>query len=107
MEFEEFQQLAPGATAALRTLSKTVSDLGLEKALTELIKIMASQLNGCAFCLQFHLNDARRFGVLQTKLDLVAVWRDAGIFDARETAALEWTEVLTQVTPAGVGDDAY
>ena len=107
MEFTGFTQIAPGATAALTALSKAVGDSGLDKALTELIKIRASQINGCAFCVQFHLNAARKAAVSQTKLDLVAVWREAGIFTAREKAALSWTEALTRVTPAGVTDDSY
>ena len=92
---------------ALSALSKAVVDSGLDKALTELIKIRASQINGCAFCVQFHLNLARKTDLPQTKLDLVAVWREAGIFTVREMAALGWTEALTKVTPAGVSDEAY
>jgi AhpD family alkylhydroperoxidase len=107
MEYEEFDKIAPDARAALSALSKAVGDSGLDKGLTELIKIRASQVNGCAFCLQYHLNLARKAGVSQTKLDLVAIWRDAGVFNAKEMAALGWTEILTGVTPAGVSDDAY
>ena len=107
LEFAAFSQVAPGATGALSALSKAVVDSGLDKALTELIKIRASQINGCAFCVQFHLNLARKAGLPQTKLDLVAVWREAGVFTAREMAALGWTEALTKVTPAGVSDEAY
>jgi AhpD family alkylhydroperoxidase len=107
MEFEDFEKAAPQARAALTALSKAVSDSGLDKTLTELIKIRASQVNGCAFCVQFHLNAARKVGVSQTKLDLVAVWRDAGVFDSREMAALAWTEALTHLTPAGVSDKAW
>ena len=107
MEFAGFNEVAPAAREALSALSKAVNDSGLEKALTELIKIRASQINGCAFCVQFHLNEARRAKVSQTKLDLVAVWREAGVFSAREMTALAWTEALTRVTPAGVADDAY
>ena len=81
---------------------------GLDKGLTELIKIRASQMNGCAFCLQFHLNLARKAGVSQTKLDLVAVWRDAGMFTGREMAALGWTEALTRDHAVRVlSDEAY
>ena len=107
IEFAEFEKIAPEARAALTALSKAVGDSGLDKALTELIKIRASQINGCTFCVQFHLNLARKFGVPQTKLDLVAVWRDAGIFNAREMAALAWTEALTHVTPSGVADEDF
>lgn len=107
IEFAAFEKIAPEARAALTALSKAVGDSGLDKALTELIKIRASQINGCTFCVQFHLNLARKFGVPQTKLDPVAVWRDAGIFNAREMAALAWTEALTHVTPSGVADEDF
>jgi AhpD family alkylhydroperoxidase len=107
MEYTAFSQLAPNATGALTALGKAVIESGLDRSLIELIKIRASQVNSCAFCLQFHLNAARKLKLAQTKLDLVAVWRDAGIFSARERAALAWTEALTHVTPAGVSDEAY
>jgi AhpD family alkylhydroperoxidase len=111
MEYAAFNQLAPAATAAMAALGKAVAESGLDRSLIELIKIRASQVNGCAYCLQFHLNAARRakFGatILEAKLGLVAVWRDAGIFSAREEAALAWTEALTHVTPAGVDDPTY
>lgn len=107
MEYSEFSTMAGGVTTALSALSKAVDDSGLEKTLTELIKIRASQMNGCAFCLQFHLNVARKAKVSQTKLDLVAVWRDAGVFSARELAALAWTESLTRITSEGVTDECY
>jgi AhpD family alkylhydroperoxidase len=107
MEYAGFTQSAPGATLALTALSKAVSDSGLDKALTELIKIRASQINGCTFCVQYHLNAARKVSVPQTKLDLVAVWRETDLFTAREKAALEWTEALTCVTPAGITDESY
>ncbi|HEY6413263.1 MAG TPA: carboxymuconolactone decarboxylase family protein [Edaphobacter sp.] len=107
MEFADFERIAPEARAALSALSKAVGDSGLDKGLTELIKIRASQINGCAFCVQFHLNLARKLRVSQTKLDLMAVWRDAGVFTKREMAALAWTEVLTEIGTEGVGDEAY
>ena len=107
IEFAEFEKIAPEARAALTALSKAVGDSGFDKALIELIKIRASQINGCTFCVQFHLNLARKFGAPQTKLDLVAVWRDAGIFNAREMAAPAWTEALTHVTPSGVADEDF
>lgn len=95
IDYAQFERTAPAAVAALRALGKAVDESGLDKGLTELLKVRASQLNGCAFCLQFHLNTARRLGVAAEKLDLVAVWREAGIFSERERAALGWTEVLT------------
>ena len=107
MEYTGFTQIAPAVTAALTAISKAVSDSGLDKSLTELIKIRASQINGCAFCVQYHLNAARKLSVSETKLGLVAVWREANIFTARERAALAWTEALTRVTPAGITDESY
>jgi AhpD family alkylhydroperoxidase len=107
MEIEQFFRTAEAVTTALRAMSKAVTDSGLDPGLIELIKIRASQQNGCAFCTQFHLNVARRLGVAEPKLGLVAVWRDAGIFTSRENAALAWTEALTSLTPAGVSDEAY
>ncbi len=106
MEYADFNQTAPAVAAALRSLSKAVDDSGLDKALTELIKVRASQINGCAFCVQFHLNVARGLGLDQRKLDLVAAWRDAGIFSTRELAALAWTEALTGLGTEGT-DAAY
>ena len=93
--FEQFQQALPEAVAGLRAMTKAAADAGLDKALTELVKIRASQINGCAFCTQFHLNAARRMGMESVKLDLVAAWRDAPVFSARERAALAWAEHLT------------
>jgi AhpD family alkylhydroperoxidase len=107
MEYAEYNELAPAASQALSAVGKAVSDSGLDRTVTELIKIRASQINGCAFCVQYHLNDARKAKISQTKLDLIPVWREAGVFSAKEMAALEWTEALTRVTPAGVADEAY
>jgi AhpD family alkylhydroperoxidase len=98
---------APDVIAALRALTKASVDAGLEKDLIELIKIRASQVNGCAFCLQFHLNEARKLGVAAEKLDLVAAWREAGVYSGREEAALAWTETLTRVADNGASDEAY
>ncbi|MFO1361651.1 MAG: carboxymuconolactone decarboxylase family protein [Burkholderiales bacterium] len=106
VDYPQFNEIAPGVGAALRALAQAVVDSGLEKTLTELIKVRASQLNGCAFCVQYHLNAARRLGVDARKLDLAAVWRDAGVFDARERAALAWTETLTRLDGADGAPDA-
>lgn len=107
IDMPEFEREAPDVIAALRALGKAVDDSGLDKALTELIKVRASQLNGCAFCLQFHLNYARKLRVTPAKLDLVATWRDVGLFSARERAALAWTEALTLMPLRPVSDDDY
>jgi AhpD family alkylhydroperoxidase len=75
MDYAAFTETAGGAAAALQALGKAVDASGLDKTLTELVKLRASQINGCAFCVQFHLNLARKLGVAPVKLDLAAVWR--------------------------------
>ncbi|MFT4021702.1 MAG: carboxymuconolactone decarboxylase family protein, partial [Acinetobacter sp.] len=92
-----FQKISPAALAALLEMGKAVDDSGLEKTLTELVKIRVSQINGCAFCIQFHLQIARRIGIDAIKLDLVAAWRDVDVYSARELAALEWAEEVTRL----------
>jgi AhpD family alkylhydroperoxidase len=72
-----------------------------------LMQIRASQINGCAFCVHMHLHDARKAGESQERLDLVAVWREAPVFTARERAALAWTEAVTLVAESRVPDDVY
>jgi AhpD family alkylhydroperoxidase len=106
-DYSDFERAAPAVVAALRQLSKAVDDSGLDKQLTELLKLRASQLNGCAFCLQFHLNLARKLGLTSVKIDLVATWREAGVFSTRERAALAWTEALTLMAQQPVADAAY
>ncbi len=100
MTYEEFTTGQKEVVAALRQMSAAATapiseKQGLEKDLVELVKIRISQLNGCAFCLQFHLSLARRLGVEERKLGLVACWRDSGVFSPREAAALEYGERLT------------
>jgi AhpD family alkylhydroperoxidase len=107
LTYEAFTNTAPAAHAALTALGKAVDESGLEKELTELVKLRASQLNGCAFCVQYHLNAARRLGVASEKLDLVAAWQDAGVFTPREMAALVWTEALTEMGSESTSDQAY
>ncbi len=104
---EDFASRAPAVPAALRRLGEAIDASGLDKALTELVKLRASQINGCAYCVQFHLNLLRKLGVAPEKLDLIAVWREAGIFSAREAAALAWTEALTEAPKHDASDEAY
>ena len=103
MEFEEFAKSQAGVVAALRQMSAAGTAHGLEKALVELVKIRVSQINGCAFCLQFHLGLARKYGVEERKLGLLAAWRGAGAFDSRERTALAYAERLTLLGHAHLG----
>ena len=105
-EYTDFQSLAPDAFEAVRALSAIAVKAGLDKQLVELIKIRASQINGCAFCLQFHIMQSERLGMPADKINLVTVWREAPQFSPRERAALAWTEALTML-PGGVSDEVF
>jgi AhpD family alkylhydroperoxidase len=100
-------QAAPDAVKAMRALSGFSKEAGLEKSLIELINIRASQINGCAFCLNMHVRDARAAGEKDERLALVAAWRDAPVFSDRERAALAWTEALTRLSPESAPDELY
>ena len=99
-------RIAPDGYKAMSGLQAYVNGCGLEASLLELVKIRASQINGCAFCLQMHLEDARKMHVDEAKLNLVVAWREAPVFSERERAALAWTEALT-LLPQGVSDEVY
>jgi len=103
--WQEFLATAPEVVATLRALNQVIAEAGLEKPLTELLKVRASQLNGCAFCLALHLDFARKAGVSQQALDLLPTWREAALFTARERAALEWTEALTLMAQQRPADE--
>lgn len=107
MTYDALQKTAPNVIAALISLGKVVQDSGLPRELIELVDIRASQINGCAFCIQYHLNNARALGIPRYKLDLVAAWREAGVFSAREMAALAWTEELSRMASGANLDKAY
>src|SRR5215468_4614428 len=105
-EYADFQKLAPDAFDVVRALGQLAAKAGIDKQLLELIKIRASQINGCAFCLQYHILQSETLGVPVDKINLVAVWREAPQFSPRERAALAWTEALTML-PAGVSDEVF
>ena len=105
-EYTDFQKLAPDAFEIVRALGQLAARAGIDKQLLELIKIRASQINGCAFCLQYHILQSETLGVPEDKINLVAVWREAPQFSPRERAALAWTEALTML-PHGVVDDVF
>lgn len=107
VSYDNFAAQAGAAPGALRALSAAVDESGLEKELTELVKLRVSQINGCAFCVQFHLNLARKLAVPAPKLDLVAAWREAGVFSDREKAALAWAEILTEMSADAASDTDY
>jgi AhpD family alkylhydroperoxidase len=107
IEYTAFQDIVPEFATGMAAITHALRKSSIEPELRELIKIRASQLNGCAFCVQFHLNDARKINVPAPKLDLLATWREAGIFSARERAALDWTERITLMAQHSIDDAAY
>jgi AhpD family alkylhydroperoxidase len=100
-------QLAPELMKAMMALEETVAQSGLEKPLIELVKIRASQINGCAFCLHMHTRDARAGGESEERIYLLDAWRESPLYTARERAALAWTEAVTLVSQTHVPDEAY
>src|SRR6201987_2187593 len=105
-EYGDFQKLAPDAYEGVLALGGFAAKAGIEKSLLELIKLRASQINGCPFCVQYHILQAEKLGVPLDKLNLVVVWREAPQFSARERAALAWTEALTELA-GGVSDAVF
>jgi len=105
-EMKDFKALAPDAYDIVAALGQAAAKAGIEKPLLELIKLRAAQINGCAFCVQFHILQGEGLGIPVDKINLVVVWRETPLFLSRERAALAWTEALTLLT-AGVSDDVY
>ena len=102
-----YVQVAPDAFKAMRGLEEYVASSGLEKSLYELVKTRASQINGCAFCLDMHTKDARKAGETEQRLYALSAWRETPFYTERERAALEWTEALTLISETDVPDALY
>lgn len=107
IDWKTFQEIVPEFATSMAAITHALKKSGIEPEIRELIKIRASQINGCAYCVQYHLNDARKIGVPAAKLDLLAAWRDAGIYSAREQAALAWTERVTLMAQRHIGDEDF
>jgi AhpD family alkylhydroperoxidase len=97
----------PDAMKALIALEESFKSGKLEHSLVELVKIRASQINACAYCLNVHTSDARNAGESETRIYLLNAWRESTLFTDRERAALGWTEALTLVSQSGAPDDVY
>lgn len=103
-----YAQQSPELVKKLQDLSMAIvkSDL-IDPTLASLVDIRASQMNGCAFCLDMHVKEAKIHGERELRLHHVAIWRESPLFTAKERAALAWTEALTQIAPTGVSDALY
>ena len=99
--------VAPGAYKAMLGLETYVRQSGLEPSLLELVKLRASQINGCAYCIDMHTKDARAGGETEQRLYALSAWRETPFYTDRERAALAWTEAVTQVAEGHVPDEVY
>lgn len=103
----DLQTAEPAAIAAMMNLQRYVNSAGLEPSLLELVKLRASQINGCAYCIDMHTKDARAAGESEQRLYLLDAWRETDFYTPRERAALAWTEGVTRITEGHVTDDLY
>ncbi len=103
----DYRQAAAGAFQAMLGMEQYIRGCGLEHSLLELIKTRASQINGCAYCIDMHTKDARAAGETEQRLYGLSAWRETPFYTARERAALEWTETLTLIAQNDVSDELY
>lgn len=102
-----YGEVAPDAMKAMYGLENYLKNSGLEISLYELVKTRASQLNGCAYCIDMHTKDARKAGETEQRLYALNAWRETPFYTERERAALEWTEALTLISSNEVADELY
>ena len=102
----DYAAISPEGVESVRALERHVRRSPLDRRLVELVKIRASQLNGCAYCLDMHTKDARALGETEQRLYTLSAWRETPFFDERERAALAWTEAVTKVGD-GIEDALY
>ena len=103
----DYSKSSPQGLAAFRHLNSYVEGCGLEHSLLELVKTRASQINGCAYCLDMHTKDARAAGETEQRLYTLSAWYETPFFNARERAALAWTEAVTRISEGPVEDALY
>jgi AhpD family alkylhydroperoxidase len=104
----DYKRASPRAYLAMSQLEREIQQRGLEESLLELVKARASQINGCAWCLDMHSKDARARGETEQRLLLLPVWRDTPCYSPRERAALAWTEAVTLLAlTREVSDEAF
>ncbi len=103
----DFGKVPQGARDTMFAFEKYLRQSGLEPALLDLVKVRASQINGCAYCIDMHTQEARARGETEQRLYTLSVWRETPFFSDRERAALEWTEAVTLVSHSHVSDGVY
>ncbi|QNQ09466.1 carboxymuconolactone decarboxylase family protein [Sphingomonas alpina] len=97
----------PDGLKAMMAVEASIAASGLEHSLLELVKMRASQINGCAYCIHMHATDARAHGETEMRLYMLNAWRESPLYNDRERAALAWTEALTHVADTGAPDADY
>jgi AhpD family alkylhydroperoxidase len=103
----DWYKTSPDGYQAMKGIEKVAEQSKLEPLLKELIRIRASQINGCAYCLDMHTKDARALGENEQRIHLLAAWRETSLYTPRERAALAWCESLTLITQTGSPDNVY
>ena len=103
----DFSKLTPEGYRAMAGLERYVRESGLEPSLLELVKLRASQINGCAYCIDMHWKDLRAAGETEQRLYGLDAWEESPYYSERERAALAWTEAVTRVTEGHVSDEVY
>ena len=103
----DYQKASPEALKGMLELEKYLANSGLERPLYELVKLRASQINGCAYCIDMHSKDARKAGESEQRLYALTAWRETLFYNDRERAALAWTEALTLISENKVPDSLY
>lgn len=103
----DYFNAAPDTMKAMLAFEQAVRDGGLETSLADLVRIRASQINGCAYCIHMHTRDARAAGESEERLYLLSAWRESPLYTPRERAALEWTEALTLIAESHAPDHAF
>jgi len=103
----DYQRVSSGALQAMFGLERYIRNCGLEHSLLHLIKTRASQINGCAYCIDMHTKDARHEGETEQRLYALSAWRETPFYTDRERAALEWTEALTLISQHDISDELY
>lgn len=103
----DFYKASPQAMKALIALEVAIEKLDLDPLLVDLVKLRASQINGCAYCVDLHASDARKKGETERRLFAVPVWRETPFFSPRERAALAWTEAVTNIAEDHPSDEDY
>lgn len=98
---------APELLKKMRELNEAVVTSGLDRLLVHMVKIRASQINGCSYCVDMHVKEARKDGETEQRLHLISAWRESPLYTDRERAALEWTEALTLLPQSRAADEFY